>query len=265
MPSPFPGMDPWLEQPGYWIDVHNSFITYLRDDLNEALGGRYFAQAGERVVIEDRDELRRGVFPDLTLVRMRSGEEAGVAVAERATPVRVKAKELTSEFREAYLEILDRTGEKVVTVIELLSPSNKADGADGRAKYRQKQQEILRSNVNLVEIDLLRGGSWTVAIREGTARDGRRFHYLVSVSRPADRTEFDLYPILLSDRLPVIGIPLKAGDDDALADLQSLVGRCYDRGQYGARIEYRKGPWPPFSDLEAAWAAGLLQGAGVRR
>lgn len=256
-------MDPYLEDPGGWLDVHNTILTYLRDDLNERLGEKYFARTSERVLVESRDDQVRGIYPDLTLVGQVRGGPRLAAVAERASPMRVKIA--TSEFREAWLEVLDRRGEHVVTIVELLSASNKESGSDSRAKYLQKQREIMESKVSLVEIDLLRAGAWTVAIPEVVARQRAQFQYLVSVNRPPDRASFDFYPILLRDRLPPVGIPLAGKDPDVDIDLQSLVTACYDRGQYARTIDYGKAPVPRLEGEDAAWADGLLRGSLRRK
>ncbi|MBI4612707.1 MAG: DUF4058 family protein, partial [Planctomycetes bacterium] len=224
MPSPFPGMDPYLESDS-WRDVHSHFITYLSDDLNGVLGSNYVARTGERVVVESAAEQLRGILPDVHVVRRRP-EGGGIAVAEHTEPVRVRIEEF--EFREPWLEIRDRRGTTVVTVVELLSPSNKARGSNGRREYLRKQREVLESNVHLVEIDLLRAGKWALAIPEAAARDVCDFDYLVSVSRATDREEFELYPVRLEARLPRIKIPLAGKDPDVVADLQPLIDRCYD-------------------------------------
>ncbi|MBI3268638.1 MAG: DUF4058 family protein [Planctomycetes bacterium] len=264
MPSPFPGMDPYLEDPGGWLDFHNRLITYLSDDLNGSIGEGYVARMTERVVVEAVREAPRGIYPDVALVTRRPG--GGVAGAAAADPwVRVKAA-AGAEFREAGVEILDRTGNRVVTVIEVLSPSNKAAGGAGRRKYRSKQREVLASPTHLVEIDLLRAGSWTVAVPQDVARLQDPFDYLVSISRANGREEdeFDLYPIRAEDRLPRIAIPLGPGDPDAVADLQGLVARCYDRGQYARLIDYRREPATPLPAPKVPWAEEVLRRAGLR-
>lgn len=259
MPSPFPGMDPYLEDPGGWLDIHGRLITYLGDDLNQALAGRYVARAQERVVVEVPLDRARNIFPDVSLVargtrRSRAGR---VALAEHDEPVVVHSP--TTEFHEAWIEIRDRTGRRVITVIEVLSPSNKARGSDGREQYLKKQREVIESQVHLVEIDLLRAGEWTLAVPEADARTVSPFDYLVSISRASDRARYELYPIPLEQCLPRIAIPLAGKDPDVVADLQSLLGRCYDRGQYRATIDYRRPPTPPLSPRQARWAAKVLR------
>ncbi len=265
MPSPFPGMDPYLEEPGSWLDFHNRVVTYLADDLNSALGTGYLARMTERVVVESLRDGRRGIYPDVALVTEQQGRRGGEAQVASDPFVRVKAA-ASAEFREAGIEILDRKHHRVVTILELLSPSNKAVGAAGRRKYRRKQREVLASPAHLVEIDLLRGGAWTAAVPQDVAREGREFDYLVSVSRAPgrDEMEFDLYMKRLEDRLPRIAVPLAGGDPDVVVDLQSLVDRAYDRGQYARWIDYQRDPDPPLAADRMPWVVDLLRKSGHR-
>ncbi|MBI3269200.1 MAG: DUF4058 family protein [Planctomycetes bacterium] len=261
MPSPFPGMDPFLEDPSGWLNIQTSFISYLGDELNDRLRGRYLARAGERVVREAPPDRARNIYPEVMVVERRP-REGGVATAEPDAAVRVRAA--TAEFREAYLELRLPRGGRVVTVIEILSPSNKTPGSEGRELYQKRQREVRGSDVHLVEIDLLRAGAWTVAVPEPVARDVGEFEYLVSVNRSTDREVFDLYPIRLTQRLPRIGVPLAGKDPDAVADLQALLDRLYDRGRYAEDVDYSGEPAPPLPPTFASWTEGLLRGRGMR-
>jgi Protein of unknown function (DUF4058) len=157
MSSPFPGMDPYLEQ--HWRDVHSSLIIYIRDALQLDLPEGLVARVEERVFLEPEEGPGRGLYPDVRLIERSSapstGEtEAGVGLAEPLTIPLPAPERLT----EGYVEVVDATsGNKVITVIEVLSLSNKVPG-DGQRLYLQKQQDLLQTNANLVEIDLLRGG-----------------------------------------------------------------------------------------------------------
>jgi hypothetical protein len=169
----FPGMDPYLEDPLIWNGVHAALIVYIRDFLRPLLRPRYLAAIEQRVFVEGPD---RDIHPDVWLrqSRARLGEQA-VAVAEADTPCVVEVPDL--EIREAYINILDRqSGQRVVTVIEVVSPTNKYAGP-GRDSYTAKQKEVRRSNTHLVEIDLLRLGPHVLAVPEWVARG--RYTYLV--------------------------------------------------------------------------------------
>ena len=147
----FPGMDPYLEDPQIWPGVHASFVVYLRDHLLPSLRPRYIAAVEERVYVEGPD---REIIPDVWLRQMYpQAPVAATAVADEDAPVVVEVEPL--EIHEPYVTILDsRSGKRVVTVIEVVSPSNKYAGP-GRRSYVAKQQEVLTSDTHLVEIDLL--------------------------------------------------------------------------------------------------------------
>jgi hypothetical protein len=169
MPSPFPGMDPYLEDPEIFPDFHDSLITYLRENLQANLPASYFATIGRRIWIEVS---RRSIGPDLEVRHAirpstRTNKPAGaVAVANLPIAHPVVVKVAHDEFREPFIEIYTRgdEGKRLVASIEVLSLSNKTPGAHGRDLYQRKQKEILASQVHLVEIDLLRGGEHTTAV-----------------------------------------------------------------------------------------------------
>jgi hypothetical protein len=165
---------------------------------------------------------------------------------------------------ERYLEIHDLTsGGRVVTVIELVSPTNKF-GGDGREKYQQKQRECRQASVNLVEIDLTRSGRRELlAHRWSTARQYAAT-YEVSVWRAAWSSRCELYPIRLQDRLPAIRIPLRPDDPDAVLDLQPMIDAAYERGRYDRTTDYKQPCVPPLAPEEAAWADEVLKAAGKR-
>lgn len=262
MPSPFPGLDPYLEDPRDWLPFHNALIARLFDDLNEAFRGRYLARITERVVVERPNPAERTIEADVIVMSTRA-RVGRTALAEHDAPVWVKPALV--ESREWGIEIREAKGRRVVTLIEILSPSNRGRGGSGRKQYLQKQQEVLASKVHLVEVDLLRSGAWTVAVPEEEARAIADFDYLVSVSRSDDRSGFEVYPIGLDQRLPRIAIPLASKDPDAVADLQSLLDRCYDRGQYAQDLDYSVEPVPPLTAKQAAWARRVLRRARRRK
>jgi Protein of unknown function (DUF4058) len=263
MPSPFPGMDPYLEAPGLWPDVHHEIISVAREILNGQLRPRYHVRIEERVYISDDDDPGRSVIiPDLRIAERLEGQgpafpPGGVATLEVAEPVEVTLF-LDEEIREARLEVIDRQERQVVTVIEVLSPTNKIAGARGLDSYQQKRKEILASPSHLVEIDLLRAGDlpfapWRV-----------RHDYLVHVSRAGRRPRAAVWPIFLPQRLPVVPIPLRPDDPDAKLDLQAVLSTAYDRAAYDLEVDYRNDPVPPLPAPSADWAARLLRDKGLR-
>lgn len=261
MPSPFPGMDPYLEQ--HWGDVHSSLVIYARNQLQKVLPKDLRARVEERVVVAGLSR-PRSVYPDVRVVetwrssRRPSPRAAGVATTE---PVVI---DLPNEPEtQTFVEIrLVSPGSRVVTVLEVLSPSNKKPG-DAQEQYRRKQLEFLQTGVNLVEIDLLREGDWVVALPADALEPNLRTPYRVVVRRGPCHLQADYYPIALDKRLPRIRVPLREGDADVPLDLQLLIEQCYDDGSYDD-IDYVAEPKPPLPPAAARWAAQLLRRAGLR-
>jgi hypothetical protein len=166
MPSPFPGMDPYLEHPALWPGVHQRLITYLGDALNALLPPHYVADIGERLYVVQSE---RSIYPDVVVVEppaavfLPERGASGTAAVLNSDPSWVLTVD-PIERREVFIEILS-VGDtsRVVTVIEVLSPSNKTPGSEGRQLYVTKQQEILQSPTHMLEIDLLHYGEHTVA------------------------------------------------------------------------------------------------------
>lgn len=248
--SPFPGMDPYLEHPSLWPNVHQRLITYASDALQAQLAPRYYVSIGERVYLETPE---RSVYPDLWVVERGGPRAATSSALEADRPVVVVVEPV--ERREVFIEIQDPgAGHRVVTVIEVLSPSNKQPG-EGRDLYLRKQAEVLASDVHLVEIDLLRGGAPTVALPPPPPGGSQ---YRVVVTRSTDRTRRELYQVSIRDRLPRVAIPLQAADADAVLDLQAVLIEAYTKGAYGLRVDYEATPAPPLGVEDAEWARGLV-------
>jgi Protein of unknown function (DUF4058) len=262
MKSPFPGMDPYLEL--HWRDVHATLIVYVKDQLQPQLGGTLRARVEERLVVESALDESREIYPDARVFESkpsgRQGVASGAAVAE---PLVIPCPH--EERVETFIEIVDRaSGDKLVTVIELLSPSNKLRG-DAQRKYRQKQEELFDAgNVNLVEIDLTRGGQRKLLVATAQIPPEYRTTYQTCVYRATgERQQFEVYRMPLEQPLPVVKVPLRSGDADALLELQPLVERAYASGAYDD-IDYSVAPTPPLGEADAAWADQLLRAAGKR-
>lgn len=250
MPSPFPGMNPYLEQPADWQDFHQRLITYISDALTSQVRPGFFVKIEQFVFIhEPSGEERRKMLgrPDVGLFARRSG--GSVAVAEpRANRIAAQIAQIPDVEIEkhSYVEIRDRISRGLVTLIEVLSPSNKRYGPD-REQYTQKRNVLMNSPVSLVEIDLLRGGP------RFPLTGVSECDYRVMVSRPATRPDVLAWAINLRDELPVIPIPLKGDVPDASLDLQALLHEIYDAAGYEDHI-YETPPEPPLSAEHAEWA-----------
>jgi hypothetical protein len=259
MPSPFPGMDPYLEAPEIWPDLHHELISVIREHLNARLRPRYHSMVEERVYIsDDHDPGRRVIVPDVAIqvaagsaeYRKSDGSEGiELAVAE---PV-VATTMIEEEIREARIVIVDGVGRQVVTVIEVLSPTNKIVGSRGRTNYEVKRMEVMQSPAHLVEIDLLRDGEPIYAGERLPPHD-----YLVHVSRQGQRPKGILWPILIAQRLPTIKIPLLPGDEDAELNLGDVLNSAYDRAGYDLAVDYTKPPRVPLAPPKDRWAADWL-------
>jgi len=279
MPNPFPGMNPYLEAKSLWRDVHHSFLTYAREMLQPFLRPRYHVRIEERLYVEPverLDLLFRAPCP-VSPVPIEQAQAGGVGVAvATATVVEVSHDEptaileTTGPIPEGYLEIIDLArGGKVVTVIELLSHANKTIGTDARWQYEQKQRQVLAAGVNLVEIDLLRDGTYVLAppfelVKIAIGKEWQRF---ISIHRATEPYRFYLYAVTVQQRLPRIFIPLAPDDPKvAVLDLQAVIDRCYEAGAYDDVIDYNQEPPPPsFSPEVMSWIDTLLKEKGRRK
>lgn len=252
MPSPFPGMNPWLEQDALWHDFHQRLLSAMSDAISAEVSPRYYVALEEHVYIQEPPEPRARFLgrPDLAIVGTRNPDFASSTAVIEA-PVYTALPEPMDVVRESFIEIRDSENEYLVTVLELLSPSNKQAGYD-RDAYIAKRRQYLLSDVNFIEIDLLRGGP-RMPIEELSPCD-----YYVLVKRASDRTRAGVWPIRLRDCLPLIPIPLRAPDPDARLDLQAVLHSVYDRAGYRHRI-YRGTPKPKLVADDAQWADAILK------
>ncbi|OJW17076.1 MAG: hypothetical protein BGO49_07985 [Planctomycetales bacterium 71-10] len=250
MPSPFPGMNPWLERPDVWHDFHSAYLPLLRRQLVRQVSPRYAVKIDENVYIHEEGVEARGRFrPDLGVTYR--GDETSVrpTAVEIAAPVRLRLPDEDVE-RLPYLEIVDGRSEELITVLELLSPTNKRRG-DNRTSYLNKRAAIRAGGVNLVEIDLLRGEPPMPVLGRPPCA------YSVLVGRTERGPEVDFWPIGLRDPLPVIPVPLREPDADARLDLKAALDEAYDDAAYQFRI-YEGPPDPPLSPEDEAWAREFL-------
>ena len=259
MPSPFPGMDPWLERPALFPDLHDEFISSLRMALNRSLPDGYAALGSSLVWIDPTHRCE----PDLSVLSdfERADGEIATDLFSQMGMVAVAAEPIAEPWSEPYLEIRAVEDERLVTAIEVLSPSNKRAGDDGRTAYLQKQSEFRRAGVNLVEIDLLRGGIHTTAVPLNRLKlILADYDYHVCVTVMGDPIRFELKPFRLSDRLPSIVIPLDPGVRPVVVDLQPVLERAFDTGRYAQFAKYAtKQPMPPLTAEQQAWAEGMLK------
>jgi hypothetical protein len=248
-------MNPFLEQPETWHDFHERFCPACSDALVPQVRPGYIVKLDEHVYIHELSSQER---------RLLGRADVAVTEGPVATALQARAHTLHAPAyghllpsvdieRLSYVEIRDRESRKLVTVIELLSPSNKTPGGD-RDQYISKRWHLIYSGVNLVEIDLLRGGT------RPPTEDLPDCDYYVMVARAEEWPRVGLWPFRLRDALPMIPVPLRAPDPDAQLDLKALLERIYDAAGYEEYI-YGGSPEPPLSADDAVWAGELLPAA----
>jgi hypothetical protein len=257
MPSPFPGVDPYLEGQNYWPDFRASFITYWRDALADVLPDHYEARMDERVnLVERPPETIWRVEPDVVIAPRGPSGTAPAAAAGVATlePVSIPIR-IVDEKPETYIQILHRPGRTLVAILELLSPANKEE--PGHTAYLLKRNAILRQKVHLVELDFLLGG-WRMPLQ----RDYPAGDYFALVAPGNDRPNCNVYAWTVRQPVPAIDIPLLVPDPPVRVDLGAVFRSTYDRGRYARSIDYTAAPHPALADEDRVWAAQTARVAG---
>jgi len=274
MPPPFPGMDPYLESPDIWPDLHDRMAEQISRDLNQTLPRPYYARLVMRPEIGILGgESSARIVPDVAVASSsrleHTQDNPRLAVADRPrTDISpsVRMRFPNEPLRHHFVEIRDSSRRHaLVTLLEIVSPSNKRPGPDRRA-YVEKQQEILQSDTSLIEVDLLRagepivGGPWVI---ESTNRLDLGPDYLVGISRAWQRAvnlDYELFPIRLEDPLPCIPVPLREGEAEVPLDLQYAFQQAYDGGPYArGAVDYDIAPEPPVSPERMIWLANCLR------
>ncbi|MBE9075966.1 DUF4058 family protein [Romeria aff. gracilis LEGE 07310] len=266
MPSPFPGMDPYLEHPDFWPEVHHWLITLIAETLVPQVRPKY------RVAIEKRiyeiNSLGQGGngnsllvgIPDVSIHQRAGQPEVATLAADKDSTSQPQTVTLprSEPVKQAYLEIRDLQTGQVVTAIEILSPVNKRPG-EGRTTYIQKRQQVLASLTHLVEIDLLRAWPPMPVLDAAAASD-----YRVLISNSERRPKADWYAIDLQEPLPTLPIPLLGQNESATLNLQALFDAVYHRSGFDYVVDYSREPSPPLAKPEHEWATALLINKSLR-
>jgi hypothetical protein len=265
MKSPFPGMDPYIESCGLWGDFHDDLINEIKRALAGAAPEHYYVRTGERsyhVLVESEGKTEHPFVPDVKITtpaeRKRPRKKAGSVTVEEA-PVEIKPETLQAfiaeQEREVFVEVYESEPElRLVTTIEVLSPSNKRSGTEGWNQYLSKRRSALLGGVNLVEIDLLRGGA-----RPPMLDPWPDSPYTLLVGRAFKYYRCQVWRAYFDRPLPEIPVPLAEPDADILLNLQSMIEAIYRRSRYAGSIDYRKPLTPPFSAEETKWLRGRLR------
>lgn len=239
MNSPFPGMDPYLEDPAFWADFHLTFIGCWREAVAAVLPEPYEARLDETIhFVHMSEAVSRGKRP----ARRTSRRAGGTAVLK---PTIIPHRPL-QRVRQSRIEILHRPERSLVTVLEMLSPANET--GDGYAEYCSKRQAILQQKTHLVELDLLLSGRRLPLARPLPAGD-----YCALVSRAEDRPKCEVYSWFLRQPLPPLPIPLLTPDPDVIIELQSVFRKAFKRGRYARSLSYGQPPPIALPEHDAHW------------
>lgn len=252
MPSPFPGMNPYLEQSDTWQDFHQSFLILARGCLSAQVGPNYLVKVEVRLILHERSAEERRFVGSADVGVAATGErktKAVVGVLEAPVSLQLPAVEVEKHLS---LEIRDRRNRRVITVLELLSPSHKMPGED-RDDYLAKRRQVLAGQTHLVEIDWRRGG------QRPSPPELPPCDYYALVSRYEDRPRLGFWPIGLREPLPKLPIPLAGTDPPVYLDLKAVLDQTYDLADYGKYI-YQETPDPPLSAEDENWARAIIPG-----
>jgi hypothetical protein len=265
MKSPFPGMDPYIEATKLWKDFHHHLIERIHEAVADALPKGYVARTGERsyiVLAESDEKIERHFEPDVTVSR-RPGARArqaaatagGTAVAPDNDFDTLRAF-IEEEFDESFIDIYQLTPQRrLITSVEVLSPSNKRRGTKGWELYLRKRQALLRGAANLVEIDLLRGGDRMPMLDPLPPSP-----YYVLIARREKAPYCRVGRASFDRPLPTVPVPLAKPDADILVALQPKVDAVYARSRYDDDVDYSQPLEPPLTPEQVAWLAGRLRG-----
>ncbi|GAA6621455.1 DUF4058 family protein [Scytonema sp. NUACC26] len=255
MPSPFPGMNPYLENPDLWPEVHHRLITAIAIAIAPPLRPKYRVAIEKRTYFSDGQESLEVGIPDVSIISSKSGTSQTPSIA--TLPAQSEFVTVTipvpQEIREGYLEIREVATGRVITVIEVLSPTNKRAGK-GREAYEEKRKAVLSSPTHMIEIDLLRSGKSMPILSKIQPTD-----YKIIVARKNRRPLAQLYAFNIQEEIPKFLLPLQSEDIEPLVNLQSLLLEVYEQAGFDLAIDYRLAPVPPLQEENKVWIDTLLR------
>jgi hypothetical protein len=222
MPCPLPGMDPYLEDDKLWPPFQHQLVACLYQILLPGLVDRYRARIGQRCYVTEQ--------PLFTSI-------------------------IREQHQEEFIEIRQRADNRLVTLIDLVSPVNKIR-PQGRSAYLESRKSARSQNASVVEIDLVLQGQPMLDY----SRDGLpEWDYAITVTRCTQPERYEIYTTTLQKRLPRFKIPLAPDDRDTVLDLQATFARCYDQGNFGAQIDYKRDPILKMGDDDLKWLGEVLR------
>jgi hypothetical protein len=251
-------MDPYLENSDLWLGFHNQLIAAIAGELSPRLRPRYYVAVEGRTFWDNTGDLKFAGRPDISIARSTARETTAEYIVTPHAQVVPVTLPIPDEITETYLEIRAVGEDRVITVLEILSPTNKRRGR-GREMYEEKRDLVLTTRTHLVEIDLLRGGE---PMRMN--QNGSRSHYRILISRAPKRPRADLYPFNVQQPIPDFDLPLQRDDAEPRVELNRILHELYDRAGYDLRINYKTDPEPPLDGDDAIWLDNLLREAKFR-
>src|SRR4051794_16347987 len=227
MPSPFPGMDPYLEDEKLWATFHHQLVSCLYQVLLPSLVDRYRARVGQRHYVTEQ-----ALFTSI----------------------------IREEHHEEFIEVRQRTDNRLVTLVDVVSPANKQTNS-GRQAYLDKRKEGRGANANLVEVDLVLQGQPLLEYSRDNLPD---WDYAVTVTRSTQPERYEIYTATLQKRLPKFRLPLAPDDRDTVLDLHATFTRCYDQGGFAAKIDYSRDPATALAAEDRRWLNEVLRQQKLR-
>ncbi len=254
MLNPFLGMNPYLEHPELWHQVHNRLIVGLADAIADQVAPHYFVSIEQRIYQSFADPQSLVGIADVGIKQGSWVDDQPDSLAGSVTvltkPQRVQIK-MPWDVKERYLEIREVATKELITVLEILSPANKRAG-EGRSLYESKRIQVLTSQTNLVEIDLLRSG------QSMTVQGAQDSQYRILVSRASDRPDADLFAFNLQEAIPDFPVPLRGEKPEPIVGLQTILNDTYQRGRLDLLIDYSNDPVPKLDASDRLWMQQLL-------
>jgi hypothetical protein len=250
-------MDPYIEHPALWPDVHNRLIAALADGLSERVAPRHYVGLERRTYLLKADDL---VFVDRHARAVAPASDAPVLTPQPATTSTLVLEvdvPMQDEVSENFLEIRKAKTGKLITIVELLSPVNKLHG-QGREEYERKRGYVFRSWTSLVEIDLLRAGDPMPVIGTQVKSD-----YRILLSRGTQRPRAALIAFTLRQPIPSFTLPLLPGDAEPEVTLNRILHDLYRRARFDLRLRYTQLPIPPLAEADTVWAQELMMASGI--
>jgi hypothetical protein len=220
-------MDPFLEDEKIWPPFQHHLVACLYQTLLPGLVDRYRARVGHR-----RYTTEQALFTSI----------------------------IREDHEEEFIEIRQRNDNRLVTLVDVVSPANKTTTA-GRQAYLDKRKEAKNAGASLVEIDLVMQGQPMLDYsREGLPD----WDHAVTVTRATQPERYEIYTATLQKKLPKFRLPLAADDRDTVLDLQSTFARCFDQGNFAGQIDYKRDPPTRLDEDDRRWLDQLLKQQKLR-